>query len=368
VIVGIDARAASEVPAGRGRVVRELLPALAKLDTPHRFRLYCRTPWDEVELGPAMEWVRVPLPDPFWHAATAVRASRGCEVFYSTNSYLTAWGLTIPSAVLVHDLIAFRTGAQPQRRAALIERATAGPAIRRAARLICNSHATEQDLLEVFPRARGKTAVVPLAAGSQFGASPPAEMVERAVRRHGLDGGFVLAAGTLEPRKNLARLIQAHGRLPHDLANGYPLLVVGPVGWEHGAVMTAAKGRERTVLFAGHVPDDELAALYASCTVFCYPSLYEGFGLPVLEAMHAGAPTITSNVSSLPEVAGDAAVYVDPLDEDAIRDRLEQLLTSPTEREELSERGRRRARDFSWERTATGTLKELERLVHAASA
>jgi glycosyltransferase involved in cell wall biosynthesis len=360
-IVGVDARAAAEVPAGRGRVLRELLTALDELNQPHGFRLYCRQPWDEVALGPRFRWAPIALPDPLWHAAAAARASRSCDVFLSTNSYLTAWMLRIPSAVVVYDLIAFRPDARPQRRAARIERVTIRPALRRAARLICISQATERDLVELFPGAAGKTISVPLAADDRFSASHSEDALRTAARRHGVDDGFVLTTGTLEPRKNLVRLIRAHGRLPLDLAQAFPLLIVGPKGWEEESIMEAAAGREDTVILAGYVPDHELAALYAGCTVFCYPSLYEGFGLPVLEAMAAGAAVVTSGVSSLPEVGGDAVLYVDPEDEAAIAGALERLLRSPTERADLSERGRRRATEFSWERTSRAVLRELER-------
>ena len=170
----------------------------------------------------------------------------------------------------------------------------------------------------------------------------------------------MLAAGTLEPRKNLLRLIRAHAALPPELGRAHPLLIVGPRGWEEEEIMGAAAGGEN-VRLAGFVPDADLAGLYAGCSVFCYPSLYEGFGLPVLEAMAAGAAVLTSNVSSLPEVGGDAVAYVDPRDETAIARALEVLLQSPDERARLAERARRRAAEFSWERVAEAILDELGR-------
>lgn len=364
-IVGIDARAASEVPAGRGRVVRELLPALASIDAPHRFRLYARRPWDDAELPPNFEWVTIRLRDPLWHAATALRASRDCDVFFSTNSYLTVWGLTIPSAVLVHDLIAFVPSARAQTRSARIERATAGLAIRRATRLVCNSESTQADLVRFFPRASGKTAVVPFAASRLFHDPPRGEEREGIARRYGVEpGAYVLASGTLEPRKNLVRLIGAHSRLPDELRREHPLLIVGPRGWEEEEIMRVAAGAPE-VRLAGFVPDADLAGLYAGCTVFSYPSLYEGFGLPILEAMAAGAPVLTSSVSSLPEVGGDAVSYVEPMDQESIRAALQRLLGSAEERAQLSAEGRARAAGYSWERTAKLIRAELETARHA---
>jgi glycosyltransferase involved in cell wall biosynthesis len=356
-IVGIDARAAAEVPAGRGRLVRELLAALAAREDDHRYLLYCRAPWDEVALDARFRWVEIGLPDPAWHAAAALRGSRACDVFLSTNSYLTSWMLRVPSVVLVYDMVAFMSGTRAQRRAARIERATIRPALRRADRLACISRSTESDLLRLFPRAAGKTAVIPLAADARFYEAQPSEQV---AARHGVaPGAYVLAAGTLEPRKNLLRLIRAHAALAAPLRAAHPLLIVGPRGWEEQEILRAA-GSEG-IRLAGFVPDDELAALYAGCSVFCYPSLYEGFGLPVLEAMAAGAPVVTSSVSSLPEVGGEAVAYVDPEDERAIAAELRRLLNSPAERTRLGELARERARGFSWDRVARGVLDELER-------
>lgn len=359
-IVGIDARAAAEVPAGRGRLVRELLVALGALDTPHRFRLFCREPWNEVELGPRLEWVPMALPDPLWHARVAVEANRGCDVFFSTNSYLTAWMVRVPCVVLVHDLIAFLPDAPANQRSARIERATIRPAIRRAAGLVCYSRSTERDLIRFFPRATGRTAVIPLAAEKRFHRQRSAAELDALTGRFGVQpDGFVFATGTLEPRKNLLRLIRAHSELTPDLRDRHPLLIAGPRGWEEHAIMKAAEDSKHVKL-AGFVPDEDLAGLYAACAVFAYPSLYEGFGLPVLEAMAAGAAVVTSDVSSLPEVGGGDVAYVQPEDEHSITLALDQLLTDPRERAALGERARLRAAGFSWEQVASGMLGQLE--------
>jgi glycosyltransferase involved in cell wall biosynthesis len=359
-IIGVDARAAAEEPAGRGRVLRELLPALASRGDPHRYLLYCRRSWTGAALDERFRWMPLGLPDPAWHAVAALRANRACDAFLSTNSYLTAWVLRVPCVVVVYDMVAFLPQAHAQKRAARIERATIRPAIHRAERLVCISRSTEKDLLRLFPPAKGKTTVVPLAADRRFQRQRTSAEVERTVARYGVSAGsYVLTAGTLEPRKNLLRLIRAHAALPPELRGRHPLLIVGPRGWEEQEIMRAAAGAE-AVRLTGFVADDDLAALYAGCAVFCYPSLYEGFGLPVLEAMASGAAVITSHVSSLPEVGGDAVEYVDPADERSIAAALERLLRSQDERDRLARAAKQRAETFSWDRVAHAVLHELE--------
>jgi len=349
VIAGIDARAAAEVPAGRGRYVRELLKALDTLDDDGaRYRLYARERWDA--LSARFAWSRLGVSDPLWHVAAAARASRSCDVFLSTNSYLTAWFTTVPTAIVVYDLVPFVAGAEAQARAARIERVTIRAALRRAGALLCISEATRSDLVAYFPHASGRARVIPLAANARFAA--PVEPAR-------LDKPYVLAAGTLEPRKNLVRLIQAWAALPDAVRNGHLLALVGPMGWDVDATLVAARARPQDVRLLGYVDDDRLAALYAGCAAFAYPSLYEGFGLPVLEAMTAGAPVITSTASSLPEVAGDAALLVDPHDVRALRDALAAVLSDPGRVAALREAGRARAARFSWERTARETREVL---------
>jgi alpha-1,3-rhamnosyl/mannosyltransferase len=358
--IGIDARAAAEEPAGRGRVVRELVAALAARGDSHAYRLYCRTPAAIEGLDERFSWVAVDRPDPLWHVATARRANRECDVFLSTNSYLTAWLLRIPTAVMVYDLIPFVPGAQAQSRAARIERATLGRAVKRADALLCISEATRRDLVARRPAADGKATVVPLAAHPRFARERSEDELAEVRTRLGLPDSFVLSVGTLEPRKNLARLVEAYAGLPAAVRDAHPLVLAGPKGWEIDDLLAELAAQEAGVRVLGFVEDEDLAALYSLCTVFAYPSLYEGFGLPVLEALAAGAPTVTSSVSSLPEVGGDAAVYVDPLQVSEIRGALEELLGSPERRAQLAARGRERAAGYSWDRTAGVVLDALE--------
>jgi glycosyltransferase involved in cell wall biosynthesis len=355
--IGIDARAASEVPAGRGRVVRELLRALAAREESHRYVLYARAAWDE-PLDERFSWRLIKARDPWWNLLTARAASRECDVLLSSNSYLTAIFTRIPTVASVYDMVTFEPSMRPNRRSTVIERLTLGPAVRRSAALLAISQATADALSARFPRAAGRTVVAPL--GVTPALSGPLDPAEAASLP---PSGFVLAVGTLEPRKNLPRLVDAYRSLDETLQREHPLVVVGALGWETGETLDALRSLGERCTMLGYVSDAALAELYRRCAVFCYPSLGEGFGLPVLEAMAAGAAVLTSDISSLPEVGGDAVEYVDPHDTASIAGGLRRLLTDQSRRHELAERAQTRAREFSWERFAQIVLDTLD---HAA--
>jgi glycosyltransferase involved in cell wall biosynthesis len=373
--IGIDARAAAEVAAGRGRFVREILLALAEReDRDVRFVCYARSTWGELP-EPRFQWRLPAARDPWWHVLAARDANRRCDVFLSTNSYLTAWLLRIPAVCVVYDMVAFDRAHQPNRRSAVIERATLGIAVRRSAAFVAISEATAEDFVCRFPRGAGKVTVAPLGVSRRLSerpadaATPGSSPVEaglsapdaREPRPQLPEPGFVLAVGTLEPRKNLPRLVEAYARLDERLQRAHPLVVVGDLGWRTGQTLAALESLGERCLALGKVADAELAELYRRCDVFCYPSLYEGFGLPVLEAMAAGAAVLTSNVSSLPEVGGEAVAYADPLDTDQIAGGLRRLLEDPALRAELGAAARERAARFTWARTAERVLEVLRR-------
>jgi glycosyltransferase involved in cell wall biosynthesis len=191
--------------------------------------------------------------------------------------------------------------------------------------------------------------VIPLGVPDRLADPPDLGDVRR---RLALPERFVLATGTLEPRKNLPRLIEAH----RSLESAPPLLVAGPKGWE---LDRALEGVDENVRLLGFVSDADLAALYELCTVFAFPSLYEGFGLPVAEAMRSGTACLVSDRGSLPEVGGDAVEYCDPLDVASIAAGLSRLLESGELRAELGRRARERAETFTWERCAAQTVALL---------
>lgn len=235
--------------------------------------------------------------------------------------------------------------------------------------VIVNSRTTGRDLRDQIELPEDRIFVTPFAAsGEVFLPEPSPSRQREARRRYGIpDGPYLLSLGTLEPRKNLLHLLLAWSELLEGPAppDG-TLILVGPVGWKADPVfkaMTEQPALAGRVHHTGFVADEDLAAIYSGARAFVYPSLYEGFGLPVLEAMQCGVPVITSNTTSLPEVGGDAVEYVNPLDRPALVAALRRLWTDPARREELRRRGRDHSKRFSWERTAEATVSAYREMI-----
>jgi alpha-1,3-rhamnosyl/mannosyltransferase len=223
--------------------------------------------------------------------------------------------------------------------------------LRRADGLIAVSASTKSDAVRVLGLRPEKIAVIHSGIAAPF-FEASGEAMDAVRARYGLKRPFVLFVGTIEPRKNIDMLLDAYKALPASLREEFELVVAGPMGW--APAETAA--RVRSVRYLGYIPEPDIAPLTAAATVFAYPSLYEGFGFPVAQAMAAGTPVIASNVSSLPEITGDAAVLIDPRSLAELRDGLSRLLLAPTLRTELAARGRERARAFRWEACAARSL------------
>ena len=232
-----------------------------------------------------------------------------------------------------------------------------------ADRLIAISNSTRADvirLLRVDPR---KVAATPLAASPRF-RPLPRDAVSEVCARYGLvPDRYIYYVGVLEPRKNVPLLLEAFAGIAAELPD-IALVIAGKKGWMYDEIFArvAALGLQERVHFLGHIPEEDLIGLYNGARVSVYPSLYEGFGLPVLEAMQCGSPVITTNVSSMPEVAGDAALLVGPTDRVALESALRETLGNDALARSLSERGLRRAESFSWERCARETLQVYESL------
>jgi glycosyltransferase involved in cell wall biosynthesis len=255
----------------------------------------------------------------------------------------------------VHDLIHVHF---PEHSTKPFSRAYAAFQIRRvlkkAARVITVSENTRADLERFSPGAAAKTTVLYPAAGKSFRPLPEND-VRDAVKRHGLTPGYILYVGNIRGSKNTLRLITAHGAIRKSSPDVPPLVLVG-----HNTYRQFENGFPEGVRHLGNVPFEDLPALYNGASMFVFPSIYEGFGLPPLEAMACGTPVIASNAASLPEVCGDAAVYVDPKSEAGIADAIRDLWLSTSRRQELRRRGLDRATKFSWQAFADGTWKVYE--------
>jgi alpha-1,3-rhamnosyl/mannosyltransferase len=233
--------------------------------------------------------------------------------------------------------------------------------------LAVDSQATADEVRRWFHVAPGRMHVVYPAPSPVFVALEGEERAaaeRRLAERLGIEGSFVLSVGALEPRKNLGRLIEAYSALDPALRRGTPLVLVGDGGWKQQSVFT--EDWPESVRRLGKVEERDLVALYNAASVVAYPSLVEGFGLPVVEAMACGTPVLTSNVSSLVEVGGDAALCVDPLDVSAIRSGLESLLRDPSLRRRCREAGFERAARFSWQRAADQVIALYGEMARAA--
>lgn len=264
-----------------------------------------------------------------------------------------------PAAIFVYDLAFRLRPAEVPWQQRLYLGSILGPSLRQAAAVLVISERTRQDLLECYPLPdlAAKTSVVPLGVNDSV---PAGKLPE------GLEPGFILAVGTVEPRKNYPRLLGAYRALRARHHHAPPLVIAGRPGWAYGDTLDRVRS-EPGVRYLGHVDEPTLSALYESAGMLAFPSLYEGFGLPLLEAMVHGLPAVVGATGALPELAGDAAVLVDPEDVDDIESGLEKVLTDDALRTRLREASIVRAKAFTWERCADLTRKALRDIARVAS-
>jgi glycosyltransferase involved in cell wall biosynthesis len=291
-----------------------------------------------------------------WELAALPLLTRrdGLDLFHGTVNVLPA-GLGCPSVVTVHDLAFLRYPEQVTAKRYHYLKRMIGRSVRNVAAVIVPSVATGEDVADLLGVEPDRIAVVPLGVSSRFQPASVVE-IERVRAKYGLSKPYVLAVGTIEPRKNLPRLIQAMAHL--DSTVDEELVIAGPVGWLSAEVEQgiARSGLGERIRRPGYIEDADLAPLYSAASVVAMPSLYEGFGLPVLEALATGAVVVTSNVSSLPEVAGDAAILVDPLSVGSIAEGISSAISNLGQRERLCAAAIEQASKFSWSRTAHETM------------
>ncbi|RPI19545.1 MAG: glycosyltransferase family 1 protein [Acidobacteriales bacterium] len=228
--------------------------------------------------------------------------------------------------------------------------------VRRADGLIAISNSTRDDAVRILGLSPDRIAVIyPGVAEPFFQTTPNCARV--AAAKYGLSRPYVLFVGTIEPRKNIDALLEAFAQLPASLRSEFELVLAGPAGWANPETLARLRSPDSGARYLGYVPEQDLPGLTAGATVFVYPSLYEGFGLPLGQAMAAGVPLITSNVSSMPEVAGDAALLVDPRSPSELAAAMQRLLLSPGLRAELAQNGISLAKRYTWETCARQSLE-----------
>jgi glycosyltransferase involved in cell wall biosynthesis len=359
--VAIDARKLHDF--GIGTYIRNLLRQLARIDAATEYVLLCRSADLDIggQLGPNFRTVLESSPNYSLreqiHVPWVLRQQRP-DLFHAPHYILPA-AIRCRSVVTIHDCIHLMFPQYLRNRAAhAYAHASMWSAARRSDRILTVSEASKRDILHFFRVPPEKVVVVYNAIDEQFWVAPPEERVARVRERYQLDHPFVLYVGNIKPHKNLVRLIEAFDELRRDRQDeDLKLLIIGDEISKLPALRRAVHKHKlhKQVRFLGYLPDDTLAILYRLASVFAFPSLYEGFGLPPLEAMASGTPVVTSNVSSLPEVTGGAAVLVDPYDVDSIADGLRRVLTDPHLAAEMRRKGLERAREFSWERSVERT-------------
>jgi glycosyltransferase involved in cell wall biosynthesis len=367
---------------GIGTYVRNLVRHLARLDHETTYLLFCN-PADGSTLRDLAENF-VPVVDGSArygvreHLSIPLKLRRlGAQLLHAPH-YVRPLLCTIPTVVTIHDCIHLLFPQYlPSRMAYRYARFMMGNAIRHSAVVFTVSEASRADILRFYPWADpDKVTVVPNAIDAELLQDPGPEEMERVRERYQLHHRFVLFAGNVKPHKNLERLIRAVARV--RARSGHEdlrLVLIGDDVSRYSSLRRTAEeaGMRQEVRFFGFVPHVTLAALYRMASVFAFPSLYEGFGLPPLEAMACGTPVVTSRISSLPEVVGDGALLVDPYSEEDIANGIARLLDDPQLRQLQVERGLLRASSFSWERSVraihAGYMRALGRTVpHPAEA
>lgn len=359
--IGVDARNLVPCPSGIGRYVLEMCRALS--DQGHSLILYLpEAPHDSLPPLPRCElrvgnfkgpWLRV-----FWSVKALPEAARKdqLDLFWGPAHRLPP-GLPshLPTIVTIHDLVWLKAAETMNWQTWLGERAFMKASLKRANHILADSEATAKDVIEFYSGAAGRVDVVypglttlPSQNGRAF------VPVDDQGRQH----RYALFVGTVEPRKNLARLLQAFASIKPSSLCGLKLVIAGGQGWRMGDLssLIAQHRLQDRVILTGHVSDAELARLYASADFLLMPSIYEGFGFPIIEAQSFGVPVITSNCSSMPEVAGKAAICVNPHNTSEIAEAILRLASDEDLRAELSAESRKNASRFSWTRASEALI------------
>ena len=361
--VGLNAHLLSLTATYRGAGINgyiyQLLRHLPAADAALHYVAYLHDPGFEPSIGLEVRRSRWDTRSPWrrilWEQARLATQTRGLDLLHGL-AFAAPMLAACPTVITVHDLSFLRFPGAFRLPNRLYLSLFTRISTHRAARVIAVSESTRRDVIGLCGVPGERVTAIPNGVTEAFSPADPAAVAEFRARR-GLPERFILFLGTLEPRKNLVRLLDAYAAWRRASREPVSLVLAGGKGWFYETIFARVTelGIEDSVIFPGFVPGDELPWWYRAAECFVYPSLFEGFGLPVLEAMACGTPTITSRASSLPEVAGDAALMVDPENADELTEALARVLSEPGLASELRAAGPRQAARFSWMRTATET-------------
>ena len=362
--IAIDAHAVGAKLGGNESYAVNLIEALAQIDSANSYTIYVTTNeardrftnrWPNFNVRstlPHTPLIRIPL------TLSAELRKHPVDVLHV--QFTAPPFCPCPVVVSIHDLSFEHLPQTFNRRSRTQLRLTVRHSARRAARILSLSEHTRRDIIETYGINAARVDAIPLAAPDHFRPVTDNRELQRVRHNYGIDGEYILSVGSIQPRKNLARLIKAYALLRGiGPADKLPKLVLaGKSAWLYDETLhtLAESGVKDAVVLTGYVPESDLPALYSGALCFVYPSYFEGFGLPPLEAMKCGAPVVVGNRTSLPEVVGESALLVDPFDVDAIAAALKRVINDPALRNELSSKGRQRAEVFNWRETARKTL------------
>jgi glycosyltransferase involved in cell wall biosynthesis len=366
--VGIDARAITAQPAGKGRYTLGLLEGWTEKFPADHLTIFTTQGFRRPASWPS-HWQVVTVASSVTGsiAIDRVARKRGIQALLAPGNYSLAVVAQTPTVTVVHDIAVFVVPeARPSLKVRLAEQLLLKACLRRSAKVMAVSEFTKEELTRYFGLSPAKVGVAPNAVAESFRPASPNTNRARAEvkKRYGLPDKFFLFVSTLEPRKNLVRLLKAYADLAPVQQQACPLIVAGRLGWSTAKIVTELMPLERTgvVRRLDYVTNDDLPLLYQLAWAVLFPSLYEGFGLPALEALASGVPLLTSQTSSLPEVVGEAALLVDPIKIDSIKDGLRRLLTDAKLRAELAKRGPAQAEKYTWAKTATALRVAVENI------
>lgn len=373
--IGIDAHSVGTKLGGNESYAVNLIESLAQIDRVNHYTIYVTTKeaqdrfsnrWSNFRVCstlPHTPLIRIPL------TLSAELRKHPVDVLHV--QFTAPPFCPCPLVVSIHDLSFEHLPQTFKRRSRTQLRLTVRHSARRAARILSLSEHTRRDIMDTYGIESTKIEAIPLAAPDHFGTITDNRELQRVRHIYGIDGDYILSVGSIQPRKNLARLVKAYASLRGNRsADKLPKLVlVGKCAWLYDETLRTLDetGVKDAVILTGYVPEADLPALYSSALCFVYPSYFEGFGLPPLEAMKCGAPVIVGNRTSLPEVVGDAGLTVDPFDVDAIAGAIRKLMDDSSLRKDLGRKGQERAKSFNWLETARQTLRVYQEVAKTSA-